>query len=162
MVKEWNKPTPTISLLIFLLVLTCVVFISLYLELRYKNEQLVDKIEQLSQQQVLLMVPQQYAEQMSNWMSNHPEQTQALINLAKPNGKEHSIDGSNEQLLAEAVVKNSDNSPEITRLTKLNELEGPSHSDSMLEDNNGDVVLQGVKVITLPHGGIRVTTREDN
>ncbi|WP_227006708.1 membrane anchored protein in chemotaxis locus [Shewanella donghaensis] len=125
-------------LVVFLLVIAVISFASLYFDSAKKMRDLQFQVEQLKSSQVLLMVPDDQAADIAAWLTKHPDKTKALAQKAA-NGEQITL------TLGPGVSSNT------------NEVSPP-----MLETVNDTVIenTQGVKVIPLPHGGIRVTTRE--
>ncbi|GGP38439.1 membrane anchored protein in chemotaxis locus [Shewanella algicola] len=146
------KPTRVFStklmLVLFLCCITIIVLASLYVDARRKMALMTQDIEQLKSSQVLLMVPEEQAANIANWLSQHPEQTQAIIDTGTQDeaksvligpGTHHDVESQNNHM--------------------------PQSSDSAQIFQTQEVIVsenaQGVKVISLPNGGIRVTTRDD-
>ncbi|MGI2171677.1 membrane anchored protein in chemotaxis locus [Shewanella sp. MF05960] len=143
-----NSATSLITKLrlgLFLCFVAILVLGSLYLDSRRKMTLLTKEVEQLKSSQVLLMVPEDQAENISNWLLMHPEQTQAMISQSGKNDTKSVLVGPG------AEAPNNDKlSPSTDSSQTL-----PTHEVIVSEN------AQGVKVIRLPNGGIRVTTRED-
>ncbi|MCL2919658.1 membrane anchored protein in chemotaxis locus [Shewanella litorisediminis] len=125
------------TLVIFLLGLFSVVITVLYFDLRVKYAQLKDRNAELAASQVLLMVPDSQAEALAQWLETHPRETERLLKQVE---------------------------------TKANEGDGVATDDSVKETESIPKALvpevisensDGVKVIALPNGGIRVTTRDE-
>ncbi|QYJ98935.1 membrane anchored protein in chemotaxis locus [Shewanella alkalitolerans] len=180
---------------------------SLYLDLRHKNGLLEEKIVQLEKSQVLLMVPDEQAQALADWMENNPEFTQSIIKQAEPGSQvrveigpevPEAIARQEAVSLTDSLSQRTDSLDEQTvnrneqqdqtRLTPLlpaAEAEESSQGEHQSEHQSEQKVASatdkatqdgktpsqpvklsedkdGVKVISLPHGGIRVTTREDN
>ena len=76
-------------LLLFLLLISTIVAGSLYLDMRHKNSLLEARIDLLEKSQVLLMVPDDQAQALADWMATNPEITQTLIKQAKPGAQTH-------------------------------------------------------------------------
>lgn len=209
MAKPRGKAGTFPTLLIFLLTLGVLVLSSLYFELHQKNALLLLEVDRLKQSQVLLMVPDDQAQAVANWMAQHPEATQTLLSKAKP-GQQVTLEvgpgvnsedvglGVNSEL--EAAIDISPLMPQaetvagdLTTERQISDKNIASHQItqqeqngktisstvnelSLLEDNEASLKINavlakeatlsenedGVKVISLPHGGIRVTTRENN
>lgn len=125
-------------LALFLMTVAIFVLAGLSIDLYRKNEVLKVDVQRLENSQVLLMVPEEQAELIANWLEQHPTQTQSLINM---------------------VAQKQPHVDEIKTVTKAQTpLKMPeSASGNTLESESED----GVKVIKLPHGGIRVTTRDE-
>ena len=132
---------------IFLLVVICAVMTILYLDLRHKFANLEAKNRELAASQVLLMVPDDQAEALAAWLESHPQQTEQLLKRvetkANDGTKPSSATKADGPLKPDAAVPNQEALPDALVPEVISE--------------NDD----GVKVIVLPHGGIRVTTRED-
>jgi hypothetical protein len=74
----------TVSLLLmFLLSVAVFTFGSLYFELRYKHQLLVDEVAQLKDSQILFMVPDEQAEVMAKWMADNPVVVQSFAERAR-------------------------------------------------------------------------------
>ncbi|MBT1443026.1 hypothetical protein KJI95_00595 [Shewanella sp. JM162201] len=162
----------------FLLVVALVVVVVLYLDLRSQYSALKAENTRLAENQVLLMVPEGQAEALANWLESHPEQTGQLIERAtKPNSSTSAASESavSEQIPAEAGTKTMQSDPPQAGRTDAKPLpepaaENPAPADpaaaQTLPDALQPVVVSesgnGVKVIALPHGGIRVTTRDES
>ena len=146
-------------LLVFLLTLACVVFASLYVDVYRKNKQLLLDVKRLESTQVLLMVPDDQAAEIAQWLETHPDQTQAIIKMSK----QSNIDDTHlTSKVAPVEPKTTDS--DVTSITT----DSSNHDNSNNNDNNVSTPVivseneNGVKVIKLPHGGIIVTTRDDN
>lgn len=147
----------TTMLWLFLLIISSIVTGALYFDMRHKNSLLEAKIAELENSQVLLMVPEEQAQTFAQWMAANPKVTQSIIGQAQP-GSQVRIEmgllgdarGSRSPIMTPQASDAADHLPiksDRTAHSQTNEL-------SESED--------GVKVIALPHGGIRVTTRDDN
>ncbi|WP_445776246.1 membrane anchored protein in chemotaxis locus [Shewanella sp.] len=145
MANSTTSLTTKLTLGLFLCLVAILVLGSLYVDSQRKMSLLSKEIEQLKASQVLLMVPEDQAENIANWLLNHPEQTQAMINQTGKNEAKSVLIGPG------AAVATND------------QLSSPADSSQTLPTQ--EVIVsenaQGVKVISLPNGGIRVTTRED-
>ncbi len=142
-------------LALFLFLVALVVVAALYWDLRQKNRQLSEKVAQLESSQVLLMVPDEQAAIIADWMSRHPQQTASLLDVIRP--KVTSGTGPEAPTSANLSVPLGDISPETT----LDEAGATAPLPAQIEDARVTELENGVKVIRLPHGGIRVTTREE-
>ncbi|WP_345851758.1 membrane anchored protein in chemotaxis locus [Shewanella algae] len=142
-------------LALFLFLVALVVVAALYWDLRQKNRQLSEKVAQLESSQVLLMVPDEQAAIIADWMSRHPQQTASLLDVIRP--KVTSGTGPEAQTSANLSVPSGDISPERTP----GEAGAAVPLPAQTEDTRVTELENGVKVIRLPHGGIRVTTREE-
>ncbi|WP_392342250.1 membrane anchored protein in chemotaxis locus [uncultured Shewanella sp.] len=134
----------------FLSFIAIVVLAGLYIDADQKVTLLEQDVARLTASQVLLMVPDDQAANIANWLTQHPEQTQAIIASA---GKK------NKHKVYCLVPGSLDDAP----LTDIDKVE--HDTDVSAEQNDQEVIVsedaQGVKVIRLPNGGIRVTTRDD-
>ena len=152
-----NKGSVGINLMLFLLLLAVVVLSSLYLDVLKKNDLLKADIKRLEASQVLLMVPDEQAADIANWLTQHPEQTQTIIEFAGPDA--HSVDNKVDIDDPPKSVLLSPQ-PQLDDIAEKN-IQGTAIAPEKLSE---DVLVSeneaGVKVIRLPHGGIRVTTRE--
>lgn len=123
------------------------------------NKALSAEVAELKASQVMLMVPDNQAQQLSDWLGDNPEQVDELIRMARESEQlqvevegdfEPSPGFEHKPIVAEpAPLKPQPQSGKAT-----GELQSAVSVESVSE--------QGVKIIRLPHGGIRVTTREDN
>ncbi len=127
-----------LGLSLFVATVLSLVFGSLYLESRYKLALLKDEVHRLQQSQVLLMVPDEQAAVIADWLEQHPKQTHALIDM-----------------FSQTPVKETSNDH---KPVKVRDISRTPEKNSVIVSETED----GVKVIKLPHGGIRVTTREDS
>lgn len=209
----------TLSLLLtFLLSITTFTFGSLYFEQVHKVKSLSAEVKQLKQSQVLLMVPDEQAEAMANWMANNPHFVQSFVDKAKqgestvlpigpgiqqkqsdqektkglmmpdagsaskselepkPKPKHKQAPESSNRLTPAKV--NPASSGALAKMTStanaspepLAEREAVPEHAGLIKFSSKErapkkaVTLtetaEGVKLISLPHGGIRVTTRE--
>ncbi|MDL2195625.1 membrane anchored protein in chemotaxis locus [Shewanella algae] len=142
-------------LALFLFLVALVVVAALYWDLRQKNRQLSEKVAQLESSQVLLMVPDEQAAIIADWMSRHPQQTASLLDVIRP--KVTSGTEPEAQTSTKLSVPPGDISPERTP----GEAGATALLPAQIEDARVTELENGVKVIRLPHGGIRVTTREE-
>ncbi|WP_394128860.1 membrane anchored protein in chemotaxis locus [Shewanella maritima] len=132
-----------------LLVVASVTSVSLYFDAVKKIELLEFQVSELEKSQVLLMVPEDQAQALATWLDSHPEQTQAIFDMAS-------------QTPNQAVTVEQQSVPPKAETEATSNLEGNSQKEQK-GANQLQVVSEnedGVKVIRLPHGGIRVTTRE--
>ncbi|MCE9686716.1 hypothetical protein LZP73_10910 [Shewanella sp. AS16] len=118
------------GLAIFLLAGAVLVLLAFCTQLQRKNSLLLNELERLQAEQVVLMAPSEQAQALASWLDSHPQQTRALVQ--KPS------QASPMQLGQDA---NRDTRP-------------ASAQTVILSEN-----AAGVKVVSLPDGGIRVTTR---
>lgn len=133
----------------FLSFIAIVVLAGLYIDAHQKVTLLEQDVARLTASQVLLMVPDDQAANIANWLTQHPEQTQAIIASAG-NKQPQSV------LFGPGTL---DDAP----FTDIDKVE--HDADVAAEQIDQEVIVsedaQGVKVIRLPNGGIRVTTRDD-
>jgi hypothetical protein len=109
---------------LFLSFIMIFVLAGLYIDAHQKVTLLQQDVARLTASQVLLMVPEEQAANIADWLTMHPEQTQAII-----------VDKVKFDIDTPAKWKDQ---------------------EIVMSEND-----QGVKVIRLPNGGIRVTTRDD-
>ncbi|GIU09976.1 MULTISPECIES: hypothetical protein [unclassified Shewanella] len=210
----------TLSLLLmFLLSIASFTFGSLYFEAKHKNKLLSSEVQKLKNSQVLLMVPDEQAEVMANWMAENPDFVSSFVDKAKqgestvlpigPGAQQsssQSVSSKSSGLADDEQQKQSvtQQKPVKPVSEKEQEQEKSSngviakteqkHTAAILSELDRDAVLtvtdeersnaakmkdsafnstrvvkqavmlnespDGVKLISLPHGGIRVTTRE--
>lgn len=137
MAKGMSRTGLVLSL--FLVSVLCLVFGSLYLDSRNKMALLKEEVSRLQQSQVLLMVPDDQAVVIADWLEKHPKQTNALIDMFATSP----VNGHN-KIEHEAA--------------NTNPIPLKPEKNSVIVSETKD----GVKVIKLPHGGIRVTTRDES
>ncbi|MCL1066527.1 membrane anchored protein in chemotaxis locus [Shewanella olleyana] len=131
---------------VFILIIAVICLGSLYFDLAKKNRELAIEVNALKGSQVLLMVPDDQAAQIANWLAKYPEQTQAMAARAAKGEDITLAFGPGSEVVSSDTLDN----------TLMSEQAKNSALSSQAVTENA----QGVKVITLPHGGIRVTTRE--
>lgn len=162
-------------LLIFLLSIAAFTLGSLYFELKHKHQLLIDEVAQLKASQILFMVPDAQAEVMANWMVQNPTFVQPFAEQAREgqvttmsigdSRAENSSEQVNEhdsvatKMAADIGIKNK-----VLAINTV-KIKDPS---VVLEDTpvtfpkkvqKVSVAEDGVKLISLPDGGIRITTR---
>ncbi|MDP5144938.1 membrane anchored protein in chemotaxis locus [Shewanella sp. ULN5] len=154
---KFNRGSVGINLILFLLLMAVVVFSSLYIDVLKKNDLLKADIKRLESSQVLLMVPDEQAADIANWLTQHPEQTETIIEFA----------GRDKQSVDDKI--DIDNAPKSVLLSPQPHVDNLAETNIQSPDNTSEKISEdvlvsenehGVKVIRLPHGGIRVTTRE--
>ena len=195
-----DKSNSTLMVLVFfLLFISTIVTGSLFLDMRHKNSLLEARIAQLEKSQVLLMVSDDQAQALADWMAKNPEVTETLIKQAKPGVQtsveigpgvlddvpqvaNHANENIGGPLVNDTNIATSENKQSTSDI--LIPMRASIGDDAVIDsqaDQQGltlDAVKvdehskieviklsedkDGVKVISLPHGGIRVTTREDN
>ncbi|MGI2216203.1 membrane anchored protein in chemotaxis locus [Shewanella baltica] len=166
----------TNSVLIILLMAIAILCLgALSLDYRHKNSLLREDIKRLESTQVLLMVPDEQAEAIATWLASHPDQTKAMLQLAAPGeqkavaiGPEPAQIGIPPLLGKQSAAKdNANQQPLVPTLLQTPEAEVKA-AISPIEPNKAQMLpvvisenADGVKVISLPNGGIRVTTRKE-
>ncbi|MGL4713104.1 MAG: membrane anchored protein in chemotaxis locus [Shewanella sp.] len=171
----------TNSVLIMLLMgITILVLGALSLDYRRKNSLLQAEVKRLESSQVLLMVPDEQAEAIATWLSSHPDQTKVMLQLASPGERKAVEIGPNVPLNVPPLLdkQSAVGDNDTTKHHAEQEFSIPTHlqvpaarvnSASMLTEPKNAAMLpvvisenaDGVKVISLPNGGIRVTTRKE-
>ncbi|WP_242620303.1 membrane anchored protein in chemotaxis locus [Shewanella maritima] len=151
--KSYN---PLLLLISSLLIIALLVVLMLYLNAAKLNKAQQLEIEELKASQILLMVPDEQAQEIATWMANHPEQTKAFIEMAKSSPEQKATVGS----ATPPSTQQQTTEPEQGATTEKQSNDASNanrHSaQQVVVSENED----GVKVISLPNGGIRVTTRE--
>ena len=166
----------TNSVLIILLMAIAILCLgALSLDYRHKNSLLREDIKRLESTQVLLMVPDEQAEAIATWLASHPDQTKAMLQLAAPGEqKAVAIGPESTQIVIphllgkQSAAKHKANlQPLVPTLLQTPEAEVKA-ATSPIEPNKAQMLpvvisenADGVKVISLPNGGIRVTTRKE-
>lgn len=172
------------------------------IDLWQKNRQLKADVQQLQSTQVLLMVPDEQAQSIANWLTEHPEQMKAMLTLKAPGEQKSVVIGPgaaqslpDDDIASSATAKvpatlqrasTTEMTSELpTQLSPLigidnTELKKKANTNTSTQDSAPKATLSsaasartmtplpvvisenadGVKVISLPNGGIRVTTRE--
>lgn len=155
-----QQHSTTILLWLFLLTMSTVVTGALYFDMRHKNSLLEAQIAELENSQVLLMVPEEQAQPLADWMAANPKVTQSIIQQAKP-GSQVRVEMGASGL--QSPVDNGFNASTVL-LPNTTAAHRSENSDGVIKTQADELSegKDGVKVITLPHGGIRVTTRDDN
>ncbi|WP_443019956.1 membrane anchored protein in chemotaxis locus [Shewanella sp. OMA3-2] len=129
---------------------------SLYYDAVKKNDLLNADVARLTASQVLLMVPDEQAADIANWLAQHPEQTETIIEFAGRD-KSNTYGALGESTRQQKVLLRpkiaTEHSTTERSVTQMVHDKPPA--DVLMSENS-----DGVKVIRLPHGGIRVTTRE--
>lgn len=170
----------TNSVLIILLMAIAILCLgALSLDYRHRNSLLREDIKRLESTQVLLMVPDEQAEAIATWLASHPDQTKAMLQLAAPGEQKAVAIGPEstqisvppllgKQSAAMDTAKDKANQqPLVPTLLQTPEAEVKA-ATSPIESNKAQMLpvvisenADGVKVISLPNGGIRVTTRKE-
>jgi hypothetical protein len=133
----------------FLSFITIFVLAGLYVDAHQKVASLQQDVARLTASQVLLMVPEDQAANIADWLTMHPEQTQAIVASASKELAQSALFGPGAldggQLIEVDKAKFDIDTPAKWK-----------DQEVVMSEND-----QGVKVIRLPNGGIRVTTRDD-
>ncbi|MDB2386249.1 hypothetical protein N9W21_02755 [Shewanella sp.] len=144
-----NHPRPhthTLALLLIFLLSTAVVALSLlYVELASNNQTLQVQVDKLTAEQVLLVVPDQQAEAIAHWMQSNPQWLAHQVLQARKHHSSISTTIGPTVDSAKAPQPLSANEPSTEPLKQAHEI---------------TMTAEGVRIISLPHGGIRITTRE--
>ncbi|WP_394496127.1 membrane anchored protein in chemotaxis locus [Shewanella sp. ENK2] len=146
MAKASHSMSTQHMLVVFLLVIGVIALGALYFDLAKENRELTKQVEELKASQVLLMVPDEQAADIANWLAKYPDQTKALAARA--------ADGEG------ITMTFGPGSDAVSSQPAANTNAEQQFSNSVISNGVVTENAQGVKVITLPHGGIRVTTRE--
>lgn len=170
MAKVTTPVSTNVVLIMVLMGIAIVCLGALSLDYHRKISLLRDEVKRLESTQVLLMVPDEQAEAIATWLASHPDQTKAMLKLASP-GEQKAVTLGPETLTApednipplldKALDKSLDKSSEQNQTqTPLM----PEQSNTANSTGTVPVIISenadGVKIISLPNGGIRVTTRE--
>jgi len=173
MARAKRKVSTFSILIICLLAMGFFVTTSLYFDVRHKNTLLLKEIERLQSSQVLLMVPDEQAEIVAKWMAEHPQATAALLQHAKPQQEVKVTVGPGVEIAESRAHTMSQKEAQTAALMGPDDIVVPLDTEEVKNDVEGGkaekelVVVplviseneDGVKLISLPHGGIRVTTR---
>ncbi|WP_441347617.1 membrane anchored protein in chemotaxis locus [Shewanella sp. Shew256] len=162
-------------LIIVLMAIAILCLAALSLDYHRKIMALRDDVKRLESTQILLMVPDEQAQAIASWLASHPDQTKAMLKLASP-GEQKAVTlgpetfSAPETKIPPTLEKPADDKPlQQATVDPVPELLRPETSSvlstaAQSQSNNVPVVISenadGVKVISLPNGGIRVTTRE--
>ncbi|MGL4475294.1 MAG: hypothetical protein ACRCT7_12725 [Shewanella sp.] len=167
---------------VILIELAIVLLLLLFSWQQWQIRQLLTQdVQRLQATQTLIVVGNEQAQDFATWLNNNPEQIQTLLaaqdvdsasaepTLAK---KPETTPEANvavnlvASLDANSTTNHSDEQTSALGKQALTKHEAPlrqtilaspaTHSVELSEDEHG------VKVLLLPHGGIRVTTRQDN
>lgn len=167
-------------LLIMVLMGIAIVFLgALIFDYHRKNIKLHADVKRLEASQVVLMVPDEQAQVIADWLATHPEQTKAMLKMAAP-GEHKSVtlgpdmpetdkeyippllekvpDTDKQQSSPQQFIDPSASSRLQNEAALAAEFRQQSVNVPVVISENAD----GVKVISLPSGGIRVTTREED
>lgn len=189
------------SIALFMLFMAIAIFClgGISIDLWQKNRQLKADVQQLQSTQVLLMVPDEQAQSIANWLTEHPEQMKAMLTLKAPGEQKSVVIGPGAAQMPDDGIASSttadvpatlrrtstaETTPEPAQLSPLieidnTELENKANANESIQNLTPNATLgstaramtplpvvisenaDGVKVISLPNGGIRVTTREN-
>ncbi|MGL5393092.1 MAG: membrane anchored protein in chemotaxis locus [Shewanella sp.] len=122
---------------------------ALNLDYRHKMALLKEEVTRLEASQVLLMVPEQHADAIASWLTEHPEQTQLMLESAASAGQRSLV------FAPDALAQSHINGGANARVNTPQSNTGELHAVPIVISESAE----GVKVIRLPDGGIRVTTR---
>ncbi|MGL4835270.1 MAG: membrane anchored protein in chemotaxis locus [Shewanella sp.] len=162
MAKVSSTVSTNIVLIWVLLAIGIFALGGLTLDYRHKIALLKAEVKHLEASQVLLMVPEQHAEAIATWLTQHPEQTQLMLAASAQSQVNSDSIAPRSVILAPDAVKNS--APPLalaaapasaTGSVEQTSAKAGPHAVPIVISENAD----GVKVIRLPEGGIRVTTR---
>ena len=126
------------KLALFLITTAFLSVTALYFDLRMKHTELQQQVETLKASQVLLVVPDEQAKALSEWLNSHPESIDSLVKQGQRNAqpeKQSEAEPASERTKSKINIK-------------------PSQA-AKKDDFSSDEI----KIYQLPHGGIRVTTR---
>jgi hypothetical protein len=178
----------TFTVLSLSLLTVCTLCLALLcLSLQQKNSALSAEVKRLSASQILLMVPEEQAKPIADWLATHPDETQSLLDrvhpsagqmpLVKVDGTKLTQDSALDALSRQRAEATAGDAPvnallpmvldhESLQLGPDQEMSAEMHEDPALNLATTHPVIQtenkqGIKVIVLPHGGIRVTTRDE-
>lgn len=182
MAKVTTPVSTNVVLIMILMGIAIVCLGALSLDYHRKISLLRDEVKRLESTQVLLMVPDEQAEAIATWLASHPDQTKAMLKLASP-GEQKAVtlgpetltapednippllDKSLDKALDKPLDKPLDNSSD--KSSEQNQTQTPlmpEQSNTTKSTGTVPVIISenadGVKIISLPNGGIRVTTRE--
>lgn len=171
MAKVTVPMSTNIVLTMLLMGIAIVCLGALSLDYHRKISLLRDDVKRLESTQVLLMVPDEQAEAIATWLASHPDQTKAMVKLASL-GQQKAVTLGPETLKAQAdniaplLDKSLDTSPTMDKSSELNQTQAqlmPEQANTTHGAGAVPVIISknadGVKIISLPNGGIRVTTR---
>lgn len=170
MAKVTTPVSTNVVLIMVLMGIAIVCLGALSLDYHIKISLLRDEVKRLESTQVLLMVPDEQAEAIATWLASHPDQTKAMLKLASP-GEQKAV-----TLGPETLTAPEDNIPplldkpldkSLEKSSEQNQTQTPLMPEQSNTTNSTGTVpviisenADGVKIISLPNGGIRVTTRE--
>lgn len=166
MAKVTTPVSTNVVLIMVLMGIAIVCLGALSLDYHRKISLLRDEVKRLESTQVLLMVPDEQAEAIATWLASHPDQTKAMLKLASP-GEQKAV-----TLGPETLTAPEDNIPPLLdkaldKSSEQNQTQTPLMPEQSNTTNSTGTVpviisenADGVKIISLPNGGIRVTTRE--
>ena len=166
MAKVTTPVSTNVVLIMVLMGIAIVCLGALSLDYHRKISLLRDEVKRLESTQVLLMVPDEQAEAIATWLASHPDQTKAMLKLASP-GEQKAV-----TLGPETLTAPEDNIPplldkSLDKSSEQNQTQTPlmpEQSNTINSTGTVPVIISenadGVKIISLPNGGIRVTTRE--
>ena len=178
MASSKSQISTNIVLIMVLMMMTIVCLGALSFDYHRIYIKLLADVKRLASTQVVLMVPDEQAKVIADWLATHPEQTKAMLKMVAP-GEHNAVtlgpempaaDGNNIPPLLEKVPEMdkqqlSSQSPAESSVSLRLQNEAALTTEVRQESTQVPVVISenadGVKVISLPNGGIRVTTREE-
>lgn len=181
MVRERRKSNTKYLLVLFLMSIALFAVTSLYLEQRNSMALLNAQIQELQKNQVLLMVPEEHSQALAKWMQDNPNATELLLEQVNPGSEarvaigpgvtevkhaDHEVETEAKTIDETEVAYPARVAPQVVEQQLSEPVEQkPATKDSVTAESGTTTLSEddkGVKVISLPHGGIRITTREDN
>ncbi|MCL1036519.1 hypothetical protein L2750_05050 [Shewanella submarina] len=154
------KLSPVILLLVLALAISigCLTWTGFMLVKQWDvNNKLQAEVTELKASQVMLMVPDNQAQQLSDWLGRNPEQVDELLEMARDR-ESLSVEIEGDTKAEPSVGADETVTPAQTSVTSETSSQQQPAQGVTVESVND----QGIKIIRLPHGGIRVTTRDDN
>lgn len=176
MAKSKTQISTNMLLIIVLMAIAILCLAALSLDYHRKIIALRDDVKRLESTQILLMVPDEQAQAIASWLASHPDQTKAMLKLASPGEQKAVTLGPEAFSASDAKIPSMLEKPVEDKPLKKQTAVDPvpeslrteassvSSTQAQSQSSNVPVVISenadGVKVISLPNGGIRVTTRE--
>ncbi|MCG9697130.1 membrane anchored protein in chemotaxis locus [Shewanella sp. Isolate11] len=158
--KRSNGSNTLLLLMLFLSFISASSIGALYLELRHKHSLLQAKVEKLENSQVLLMVPTEQAESLAQWMEKNPTFTEAMLEQVRP-GQHTRVEVT--AATQKVQLRNTQAlATEQSSLTSSNMALAKNQADKISAPVTVSEDKDGVKLIKLPGGGIRITTRDES
>ncbi|MGB0894787.1 MAG: hypothetical protein ACPGUD_10295 [Parashewanella sp.] len=149
MVKLFSYSASTYRRLTYFILSVSLICVSaLYVELYKQNQILAKQVKKLTASQVLLMVPDEHSEQLKEWLASHPESIDSLLKQGQLSTEK--FDGS---VHRQALKINKSQQQTVSHKQTVKPNTKATIGDNGFKDEK-------INVQQLPHGGIRVTTRE--